>query len=204
MRNRLGLMSWATGALVLAAVSACSGTSPDPGATTPLPSATVASSSPTTTSPSEAAASQASALVHRYFATLDAVRKDKSVPIARLSSVATSIQLDAARRLTSKERSEGDRQTGDTRVSAVTVQSVNLDNSDPAGGKVPTVTVDACWDVSNVDVVDKTGKSIIRSTRADRGWTRYTVANYHWSSNPSGGWRIVSGQDLKQKPCAGS
>ena len=70
--------------------------------------------------------------------------------------------------------------------------------------QVPTVTIDVCWDVSHADLVGKNGKSAVKPTRANRGWTRYTVANYHWNANPSGGWRIASSQDLKQTPCAAS
>lgn len=204
MRNRLGLISWATGALVLAAVTACNGTSPDPRATRPSPSPSVTSASPTPASPSEAAASEASALVQRYFATLDSVRQDQTIPMSKLTSVMTSVELTTERRLVARERSQGLRQTGNTKINQLRVQSVNLDNSDPSAGKVPTVAVDVCWDVSSADLLDKSGHSVVSSSRAERGWTRYTVANYHWSENPSGGWRVADGQDLKQTPCAAS
>ncbi|GAB3769985.1 hypothetical protein GCM10027600_25540 [Nocardioides ginsengisegetis] len=121
-----------------------------------------------------------------------------------LASAATSSQLAAQRRLVSTERSKGLHQVGDTRVAELTVQTVNLDNSDPAAGKVPTVTIDVCWDVTDVDIVDATGKSVVSPGRPSTGWTRYTVANYHWAKNPSNGWRIATGQDLKQTPCAPS
>jgi hypothetical protein len=116
--------------------------------------------------------------------------------------VATSTQLSAERNLVSGERSKGLRQVGATRIEKLKVQSVNLDNSEPSTGKVPTVTVDVCWDVSKVDIVDKSGESVVKTGRADTGWTRYSVANYHWSENSSGGWRIATGQDLKKAPCA--
>lgn len=122
----------------------------------------------------------------------------------QLSSVATSTQLAAQRRLLASERSQGLHQVGATTVAGLTVQSVSLDNSDPSAGQVPTVTVDVCWDVSDVDIVDESGKSVVSPERASTGWTRYTVANYHWSENSSGGWRIATGQDLKQTPCAAS
>jgi hypothetical protein len=64
--------------------------------------------------------------------------------------------------------------------------------------------VDVCWDVSNADLIDQGGKSVVSPNRASTGWTRYTVANYLRSANPSGGWRIATSQDLKQKPCAAS
>ena len=84
------------------------------------------------------------------------------------------------------------------------VQSVTLDNSDPDAGKVPTVVIDVCWDVTKVDVLDKSGKSIVSPDRPDTGWTRYTVANYEYAADPTGGWRVATGQDLKQTPCAAS
>ena len=99
---------------------------------------------------------------------------------------------------------QGQRQTGTTAISELKVQSVNLDNSDPDAGKVPTVVIDVCWDVSKVDVLDKSGKSIVSPTRPDTGWTRYTVANYDYAADPTGGWRVATGQDLKKTPCAAS
>lgn len=205
MMNRLGLMSWATGALVLAALSACGDTDADP----PPPPAsssspTASSTSAATASPSEEAAADATALVRHYFATLDEIRTRPSSSLSALSTVAIGTQLSAQTKLVKKGRQKGLRQVGLTRVTQVTAQSVNLDNSDPSAGKVPTVTVDVCWDVSDADLVDKNGQSVVSPDRPDRGWTRYTVANYHWSANPSGGWRIASSQDLKQAPCAAS
>ena len=93
---------------------------------------------------------------------------------------------------------------GTTAISELKVQSVNLDNSAPDAGKVPTVVIDVCWDVSKVDVLDKSGKSIVSPDRPDTGWTRYTVANYEYAADPTGGWRVATGQDLKQTPCAAS
>jgi hypothetical protein len=160
------------------------------------------SSSPT--SPSELAAATAEAAVRRYFGVLDHVRKHPSVPLSALSTVATSTQLSAQRNLVSGERNKGLRQVGATRIKSLKVQSVNLDNSEPSAGKVPTVTVDVCWDVSGADLIDKSGQSVVKPGRADTGWTRYTVANYHWSGNPSDGWRIATSQDLKKTSCAAS
>ena len=95
-------------------------------------------------------------------------------------------------------------ETGTTALNELEVQSVNLDNSDPKAGKVPPVVIDVCWDVTKVDVLDKSGMSIVSSDRPDTGWTRYTVANYKYAADPTGGWRVATGQDLKQTPCAAS
>jgi len=208
MTYRLGATSWAAGALVLAAISGCSGNGP---AADPSTSPTASSFSPTAgpsskspMSPSEAAASDASSLVRRYFSVLDDLRMQPTSPLSALRSVTTSTQLTAQTHLVQAERTKGLHQVGSTRIAQLLVQSVNLDNSDPSAGQVPTVVIDVCWDVSNADLVDESGQSVVSPMRADRGWTRYTTANYTWSANPSGGWRIASSQDLKQMPCAAS
>jgi hypothetical protein len=136
--------------------------------------------------------------MERYFTVLDELRTEPSSDLAKLETVATRTQLNAARTLVRTHRDRDQRQVGETRIAESTVQSINLDNSDPAAGKVPTVVVDVCWDVSKVDVLDEDGKSIISPDRPDTGWTRYTVANYDYTANPTGGWRVANGQDLKQ------
>lgn len=205
MKIRLGLISLATGTLLLVAVSACGENGDDPQPQPPTSSSTSSpSSSSTPTSPSDSAAADASEVVQRYFAVLDELRQDPSLPLSKLAAVATSTQLSAQKHLVNGERSRGLQQTGLTRIRKLTVQSVNLDNSDSAAGRVPAVSIDVCWDVSEADLVDANGKSVVSHTRVERGWTRYTVANYHWKTNPSGGWRIASSQNLEQTPCAAS
>ena len=206
MMNRLGLISWATGTVMLAAVSACGGSNTDPPPTSepssPSPSSPTTSSSPS--SPSDAASADATDAVRSYFTVVDRLRSDPAADLKKLKSVATSAQLNAVETLISRQRDEGQRQTGTTALNELEVQSVNLDNSDPKAGNVPTVVIDVCWDVTKVDVLDKSGKSIVSSDRPDTGWTRYTVANYKYAADPTLGWRVATGQDLKQTPCAAS
>lgn len=206
MTIRLGLISWATGTLMLVAVSACGGSDTDPPPTSE-PSST-APISPTTSaspsSPSDAASAAATEAVRSYFTVVDQLRSDPAADLKELKSAATSAQLNAVETLIRRQRGEGQHQTGTTAINELKVQSVNLDNSDPTAGKVPTVVIDVCWDVSKVDVLDKGGKSIISPDRPDTGWTRYTVANYKYAADPTGGWRVTTGQDLKQAPCAAS
>lgn len=207
MKIRLGLISWATGTLLLAAVSACGndGDANPPPTTEPSsssPSAPTSSASPT--SPSDAATADATAALRKYFGVVDTLRSDPASDLKQLKSVATSTQLNAVETLIRRQRGEGQRQTGATALSELKVQSVTLDNSDPDAGKVPTVVIDVCWDVTKVDVLDKSGKSIVSPDRPDTGWTRYTVANYDYAADPSGAWRVATGQDLKQTPCAAS
>lgn len=205
MTIRVGLISWATGALALAAISACGHDDVD---ASPPETVSSSPSAPTTSAslppPSDAATADATAAIRTYFMVVDEIRRAPANDVEKLKSVATSAQLNALQTLVRRQDEKGQRQTGTTAISELTVQSVNLDNSDPAGGKVPTVVIDVCWDVSKVDVLDKSGKSIITPDRPDSGWTRYSVANYEYAADPSGGWRVATGQDLNQPPCAGS
>jgi len=202
MKIRLGWISWATGTLMLVAVTSCSDTGADPPAS-PLPSTTPSVTKSTAPpSPSEVAAADATQVVRDYFAVLDRVRQDPSAPLSELAKVMIGIELEAETHLVTSERSRKLHQTGSTEILKLTVQSVNLDNSDPAAGKVPTASIDVCWDVSGADLIDQNGKSVVKPSRPDRGWTRYFLANRHWKADPSGGWRVENGQDLKQAPCA--
>ncbi|MFI5623468.1 hypothetical protein ACIA03_08390 [Nocardioides sp. NPDC051685] len=139
--------------------------------------------------------------VEDYFDVLDAVRQRNDRTLKNLRDVAVSTQLTAQTRLVENERAKKLTQVGDTELADIKVESVNLDNSDPDAGKVPTVMVDVCWDVSGADLVDKNGNSVVSPDRADVGWTRYTVANYDYQSDPVSGWRVASGKDLRQPPC---
>lgn len=199
-----GAHALATAALLLAAVSACAGdgnsspTSP----TSPTPS-TPDSSDSTMPPPTETelASEAASAVLRKYYEVRNDLRQHPNLPLKRLGAVAVSSELSAQHLLVKKEREAGHRQVGDTKVAQFKVQSVNLDNSDPTAGKVPTVQIDVCADVSDVDFVDAGGNSIISSDRPDSGWIRFLVSNYEWDSDPDGGWRVSSSQDLEREPC---
>lgn len=195
----------ATAALLLAAVTGCagSGNSSSPGAPTSPASSTPDSTESTSPPPTETelASDAASAMLRKYYKVRNDLRQDPKLPLTQLGAVAISGELSAQRLLVKKEREAGHRQVGDTTVAQFEVQSVNLDNSDPTSGKVPTVQIDVCADVSNVDFIDSGGDSIISSDRPDSGWIRFLVSNYEWDADPDGGWRVASSQDLEREPC---
>jgi hypothetical protein len=198
-----GAHALATAALLLAAVSACTD---DSGEATPTEGPSGASSPPPSSQPSpstdsEIAADAVSQVVHDYFAAVDGLRQDPAGALSELKAVATGSELSAQQILIRTERSKGLRQTGDTRLAKLTMQSMNLDNSDDEGGKVLTAQVDVCWDVTDVDLIDENGKSVVVPSRPNRGWIRFTVTNHHWTTDPNGGWRVMSGQDLERTPC---
>ena len=202
MTNSRGVLSLATAVLLLVAGTSCANDDGDP--TDPRsnpPASSPSSSSPTPTSPSESATAAATATVNDYYAIRNQLRRDPTQPLSRLKSVAISTELTTQQTLFKRERKQGLHQTGETKVVELQVQSVNLDNSDPQAGKVPTVQIDVCFDVSGVDVLDADGKSVVTPDRPDTGWIRYAVANYEWDSDPDGAWRVASSQDIERTPC---
>jgi len=202
MTNSRRGLSLATAVLLLVAGTSCANNrsrSQDP---QPKPTSTSPSPTVTTTSPSEAATAAATALILKYYAIRNDLRRDPKQPLSRLKDIATSTELTAQETLIRRERNQGLHQTGETKVVKFEVGSVNLDNSDPQAGNVPTVQIDVCFDVSDVDVLDADGKSVVSPERPDTGWIRYSVANYQWDSDPDGAWRVASSQDIKRTPCA--
>ncbi len=195
----------ATAALLLAAVTACAGDEPEPPASdppsTPDSVSPPATSATTPTTTSEAAADDASALVRSFYAVRDELRTDPTVRLAKLRSVAIGGELTAQRTLFTRERELGQHQTGQTKIAELTVEGVVLDNSDPDGGRVPTVQVDVCYDVGGVDILDSNGTSVVSDDRPDTGWIRYLVSNYNFEADPRGSWRVASSQNLERPPC---
>ena len=206
MTHVRGATRVATAVLLLVAVTACADDGNDP---TTNPSPSPSTSAPTTATPtprsdSEVASEAASAVLRRYYDVRNQLRQDPAQPLKLLEDVATSTELAAQQNLFKKERKQGLHQVGTTKVAELEVQSVNLDNSDPKAGKVPTVQIDLCFDVSQVDVVDANGKSVISPDRPDTGWIQFLVSNYQWDTDPDGGWRVASSQDIERTPCEAS
>lgn len=170
--------------------------------TTPQPSVS-ASQSPSPSDPKSLARARAEDLVHEYYALVDRVGADQDAPLSRLERVAASVELEVRRADLQRWRQDGWRKTGRTRIADVVVQSVSLDNSDPKAGLVPTVQVDVCYDVSNVDILDSAGASVVSPDRANRAWERLQVANYDYDNDPGGGWRVAALETLEKAPCAG-
>jgi hypothetical protein len=194
-----------TAAILLATATGCSDStaapSPDPSASSAAtPSPPTPSPSPTTEA--ELAAANAESLVRDYYAVTDGVAQDPSGSLAKLKTVATSVNLTVQQTEYRRWRDDGLRQTGATSIAALEIQDVDLDNTDPSQGVVPTVQVDVCYDVADVDVVDEDGESVVGPDRPARGWERLWVSNYDYDDDPDGAWRVADGKTLEREPCA--
>ena len=196
-----GITHLATAALLLVAITSCADSGADPSPTTSSPSTPISASPP---SASDNASKAASELVRSYYAVRDELRQNPDTPLRELDTVAIGSELSALQKLLKRERQEELRQSGDTKIAELTVQTVSLDNSDPKSGKVPAVQIDVCYDVSDADLLDKNEKSIVSPNRADTGWIRYSVANYEWGTNPTGAWRVASSKNITRTPCDAS
>ena len=195
-------------AMLLVALTSCAddgndpAVDPGPSLSSPLPTSTTSTPSPPTDS--ELAAEAASAVLRKYYDVRNQLRQDPARPLALLDDVAIATELAAHKNLFRNERKQGLHQIGDTLVAELEVQSVNLNNSDPKVGKVPTVQIDLCFDVSDVDVVDADGKSVVSPDRPDTGWIQFLVSNYQWDTEPESGWRVASSKDIERMPCEAS
>lgn len=206
MTNFRGITHLATAALLLTAMTACADSRKDPELSgSPAPSLTAPTTAPATPpSDQEIASEAASRLVRTYYAVRDELRQDPKAPLDKLATIAISTELSAQQNLFKRERKGGLHQVGATKIATLTVQTVNLDNSNPKAGKVPTVQVDVCYDVTGVDILDRKGQSVVSPDRADTGWIRYTVANYKWTADPTGAWRVATSENIERTPCAAS
>lgn len=205
MKKRPG---W-TGA-VLALILALAGCSAedDPNAegtptstSTPTPTSTATK----TLSPQERleknAKADAQATLTRYFRVLDQIGQDPEVPLSRLKKVAIGSLLLGQEARFQKWRQDGWVKTGSIEMTDMRVDELSLGNSDPAVGKVPYVVLTVCTDASDVDVVDRSGKSVVLDSRPELLTTRYSVANHSWNIDPRGGWRVESGKDQEIGSC---
>lgn len=187
--------------LLSVVATSCSGDDPGPGAAptsspTASPSKTPDASPTPTLSQTEQAAQDVENVVRRYFAVTDQLGQNPELPLRRLQGVAADMELTIQRDLLRDQRSSGEVQIGNLRVVELKVQRLSLDNP-------PAATVEVCWDVADVDIVDANGDSTITAARSDRGWTQLTVTNIRGDQVPRNGWRVTGGLDQEKSPCAG-
>lgn len=159
------------------------------------------SSSSTPQDPRSQAAAAAQAMVRKYFSVTDRIGQDPSTPLSQLKTIDVSFVLGTDQHTFSSWRAKGWRKTGNIKVTKMQVETVSLDNSNPAKGQVPYVAIAVCTDASGVDVVDKTGKSVVLNSRPTLLTTRYTVANYNWKTDRENGWRVAGIRDEEVGKC---
>jgi len=184
----------AAGAAVL--VGSCT-TGADPG-TTPTPSNTAPLTAPSLTAEPtpeptmltpEEAEERAQAAVEAYLALFDDLDADPDTDLAELGQVAHGRALDWATHQINARRQAGHTGLGVQVASGFTVTAVELEPDDSAEADYPSVELTACVDISNTDIVDEDGNSVVPADRLDRVLVDYIVWNIGWPDDQH--WRVV-------------
>lgn len=191
-KQQCWVLAIATGALLL--VGGCSGgtnSSDSTVATTSATSTSATTSSPTPTSPDpDAPEVRAEAALREYFRVHDACMHDptKSKPTC-FDKVAVSSALEDLRNGLSASQAAHSRQIGDSKVVTVKQTKIDLTNKPKeTPPSIPTVTFSVCYDVSDVNIVDYKGRSLVPADRRPRGVETIGVVNYEYP-DPAG-WRV--------------
>jgi hypothetical protein len=182
---------------VLAAVCSVALAACDDGEATPTgtsstqsPTATGASSSSTPTptkslTPQQKDLQDAGQSIARYWTVIDETASNPKTNLNLLATVARAQALAQWQSTLAGYRSKGWVQLGNSTVGDVVAHKVGKNH----------FTVSACRDVTAVDVVDGSGKSVVKDSRPERQRFTYTV-----EKTPEG--FFVTGDLLKAEPCA--
>lgn len=163
--NRAGAGATLTVALLLAGCSdATPGTSAS--SSTASQTSTPSTSVSATATKSDSPEAKAEAAVVAFWTELDRLASDPSKPLSDLSSVARDQALAQWQRNLTEMRGQGY-----TQVGAVVVSNSAV-TGDATSGRY---SVTACIDVSKVNVVDQSGKSVVAANRAPRTKYSYDV-----------------------------
>jgi hypothetical protein len=174
-------------ALVAVVIALAGGRSGD-GSATPKPSVSASPSKILTAE--EKAAEQAKDAALEYYRVMDHVAADPRADTDLVRTVSIGTGLNDALNRVAFNRSKQQRQIGTTQIPWMKVRSVDLTFKPKSQHpEIPVVQLDVCYDVSKVNVVDETGKSVVLPTRKNRALEQLGVANYQWP-NPHG-WKVA-------------
>jgi hypothetical protein len=196
-QRRTALATGAVAVALVAVVITLTGGHSGDGSATPKPSVSPSPSKILTAE--EKAAEQAKQAALRYYRVMNQLGTDPRADEDIVKTVAISSGLIDAYNKIDFNRSRHQRQIGALRVASMKVTSIDLTfkpRSTPP--EIPVVELDVCYDVSKVDVVDETGKSVVQPTRKDRAISHLGVANYDWP-RPDG-WKVAY-SEVKGEPC---
>lgn len=173
-----------------AALASCTGGSgPTPTTTTSGSSGPgTTTSTPTSSESSSDSAVAATEAVTRWWASVDKVSQDSTVPISDLLKVSRGAAYQTWAQRAQAQRAKGWHQVGDTVLvtqSATKIADVEAN---------PKMSVQVCYDVSKVNMIDAAGRSVVLAERAPRAKATYVVANY------GDGWFVVN-DETRGAPC---
>ena len=172
-------------ALTLSSLALMSGCTNADGKTTQPTTASSAATTGTTTStpsttssslsPAERDATAAQATLVKFWALHDQLANDLKSSLNRLATIARGQALAQMRTTLFRQRLKGWRQVGITAVVST--------SAEPTGSQRYDVT--ACLDVSNVNVVNRKGESVLEANRPPRTRVAYVV------EDTAQGWFVI-------------
>ena len=173
------------------ALAACNDGDATPTGTSSTQSPTATGASPSSTptptkslTPEQQDLQDAGQSIARYWTVIDETASNPKTDLKILATVARAQALAQWQSTLAEYRSRGWVQSGRSTVRDIVAKKVRKDR----------YTVSACRDVTAVDVVDTSGKSVVKASRPDRQRFTYTVER-----TPDG--FFVTGDLLKAEPC---
>ncbi|GAA4719644.1 hypothetical protein APR04_003490 [Promicromonospora umidemergens] len=190
--TRIAARTVSAAAVVVLGLSlgACSGgAEPAAAPSESAPASASASPSPTELSPEDKAVKLAEPVVHEYFRLEDkALQNPSKFKYQWFGEVSVGSAQNYLEQEHSAAGEQGLHQVGATEVASVEVNEVDLTYKPKlTPPEIPFVEFTVCYDVTDLDTVDKSGKSIIPESRKDRGVVEVGVANYEY---PDGPWLV--------------
>ncbi|MGF0118780.1 hypothetical protein ACQFYA_21005 [Promicromonospora sp. Marseille-Q5078] len=163
------------------------------GEPTPTESATITTSPSPSPSPSESKTPEEEATelgeqaVRDYYDVEAAAMQDpEDFKQEELKSVAIGSALNDLQNQLSAARGLKQHAIGATKIVDIKEPKTDLK---PKGDDVPTVEFLVCYDVSDLNIVDEDGKSVVSPDRKDTGVKRVGVANYDYPDADQ--WRVA-------------
>ena len=162
---------------------------PQTGPPAPAPSTAAPSVQPAPPTAADLAAAAAQERYREYLRVRDEVGQSGFTSPIPYDAVAVPPERVDRRIETVNSAQEGLRAIGSLKLASLTTTSVDLA---AVPGSYPTVTLQACLDVSGIDVVDRSGKSVVLSERVERSKSTVTMNRYEpgTAGAEAGGWFV--------------
>ena len=191
-------------ALTAAFLAGCSDPEPTPEpttATTASPTVSTTTATPTPPSPEEEATAAAEAVVREYFETVPRCLADPmNTEPTCFEDVAIGTELNDRRNSLIAARQADSSASGTLEVLSIERRSVDLTHDAEANPPdAATVIFEVCTDVSQFQIVDKDGNSLVPADRAPRTRTNMGVLNYDYPA--ADGWRVGFVEELEEASC---
>lgn len=188
----------------LLTVSGCSPSEPSSSRSShsTMPTTPTATATAVTSSPVQRAQAEVLTLVPTYVRMIDDLYLDPSRPLDDIYQVAVAPEATVDATAIGNFRGQGYRQIGRSQLVTATAKIVDLPKTSSASpsSALPTVTVTACVDVSQVDALNASGQSVVPPGRPRYLLEQLTVTNLHYPDAAS--WRVSEAPNMQAQSCA--